>query len=114
MAITIKKKKATVKTVKSKAKMAAEGQPTSEQGQDGPPPPPEVQAQQTAPPAGPVKVDGKAYTVAVVFALLAIVMFIALIALQSLELSFYYQPRPVFLRKVPTSSMSAPAPSTSD
>ena len=116
MAITVKKRKVTVKTVKSKAKLdvapesvePAEVQPDSQ--------PVAVQPQNVG---GPVRVDSHKYTYAVVFAIIAILMFIGLIALQSLELSFYYQPRPVFLRKVsvtamPSAPIATPPPASSD
>ena len=107
MAITVKKKR-TVKTIKSKAKLGAGEAPGSveaQEAQEAQEEPAVAAPQPSRRGGGRVRVDGRKYTYAVVFAILAILMFIGLIALQSLELSFYYQPRPVFLRKVPVTAM---------
>ena len=110
MAITVKKKKMTVKTVKAKGQIPdaaeAEVEPEAEAEADVAPIP-------AAPPqrAGRPRVDGKAYTVSVVFAIIAILMFIGLITIQALELSYYYQPRPVFIRLNAPGGGIAPSPS---
>ncbi|MCK5850151.1 MAG: hypothetical protein KAH23_04490 [Kiritimatiellae bacterium] len=123
MAITVKKRRGTVKTVKSKAKLNTENPPEPVEEKPAEEKPVEEKPVAVAPPpqsgTGRVRVDGRKYTYAVVFAILAILMFIGLIALQSLELSFYYQPRSVFLRKIPVTTMpsapvSAPSPVSSD
>lgn len=89
MAITVKKKM-TVKTVKAKGRVPAEETPEEE-----------APAPVAAPPqrVGRPQVDGRVYTFSVVLAIISILMFIGLITIQALELSFYYQPRPVFLRQ---------------
>lgn len=110
MAITVKKKKMTVKTVKAKGQISDEDdaaleEEEMEEGTEAPPVP--VEPKYTGRP----RVDGKVYTFSVVIAIIAILMFIGLITIQALELSFYYQPRPVFIRRnAPIGGAPMPAP----
>ena len=106
MAITIKKKRMTVKTVKAKGQLPPDADAETTAA------PEEAAAPLAAPPqpVGRPRKDGKIYTLSVIFAIIAILMFIGLVTLQALELSFYYQPRPVFIRMNAPPGGAAPAP----
>jgi len=104
MAITVKKKKMTVKTVRAKSQVPTDTEVPEEQA----PVPAAAQSRR----AGRPRVDGKVYTFSVVIAIISILMFIGLITIQALELSFYYQPRPVFLRQTVPTGAGGPAPTT--
>ena len=104
MAITVKKKKMTVKTVRAKGQAPASDTEVPEEMAPAPAAPPQR--------VGRPRVDGRVYTFSVVIAIISILMFIGLITIQALELHFYYQPRPVFLRQsVPGGGVST-APAT--
>ena len=86
MAITVKKKRiTTVKTVKAKANPDA------------------ADAASPAAAASHVIVQrqGPSYTPYAIVALIATLLFVALLTMQALELSFYYSPDSVFVRAKP-------------
>jgi len=94
MAITVKKKKLTVKTVRAKS-AAAEGSEDSAGAESAASAAPAGAAARAAPSAPGVK--PASYTLAGVFAIITVCMFIALIILQVLEWTFYQDafPRPM-------------------
>lgn len=106
MAITIKKKM-TVKTIKAQGLLPDDEHDDLAAAAEAPPVPMAPQR------VGRPRVDGKVYTFSVVIAIIAILIFIGLVTIQALELSFYYQPRPVFLRRdAPIGGAPMPQPRT--
>ncbi len=121
MGITVKKKKLTVKTLRAQpGESAASDESESKSGTSeiptAKPPSAEAEIPTAAPPvaAAAPTVKPASYTLAGTLAIIAVIMFITLIVLQSLEWNFFNDafPRPLQPGAAPAPSSYAPASPT--